>query len=272
MHRKQQNFIDFVQHRAGAGFTLVELIMVIGVLAILSTAVFFAIRAPQRLGASQDARRVADVEALAKAVGMYTLDNNQIPTDFSSTTIGIGNKFVLCSTSGTLTCDGQSRGCAVIDDVDFIGKYLPSLPIDPSKASTSDTGYYITRKTGDKIAFGACSPYNNADIESIANAALPTYSTTCGDGNLQGSEVCDDGDNFNEGCGNNAIEIAGAYCNSTCSAVITISTNESCDYIYDNVCYTDSLGWLSPATAGSRWLYCDADCLHGSDLCIPPPG
>lgn len=252
------------------GFTIVELIVGIGAFAVLSSIIFFSIRAPQRAGEARNARRTYDVESLAKAVEMYTLDNGQIPTDLSSTTIGIDNKFVLCGTSGTLTCDGQTRGCAVIDDTDFIGKYIPSLPIDPSKTSTSDTGYYVTRKTGNKIAFGVCSPYNSVTIESIARAAMPAYSVTCGDGNKQGSEACDDGDTFTEGCGNNVKENAGTYCNSDCSEVVTISTNERCDYAVDYTCYT-ALGWYHTACAGSAWPYCNPTCNNGTTSCLPGP-
>lgn len=249
---------------------MIELIVMIGALVFLLAFTFFSIRASQRSGEARNARRTYDVAALAKAVEMYTLDNGQIPTDFSSTTIGIDNKFVLCSSSGTLTCDGQTRGCAVIDDADFIGKYIPSLPVDPSKTNTTDTGYYITRKTANKIAFGACSPYNSATIEFIANASLPAYAVTCGDGNKQGSEACDDGDTFDEGCGNNVKENAGTYCNSTCSATITISTNERCDYAVDYSCYT-ALGWYHTACAGSAWTYCNTTCNNGTNSCLPGP-
>ncbi len=249
------------------GLTMIELIVVIGVLVILAVAVFFNIRAPQRAGEARNARRTYDVQSLAKALETYEIDNGQLPSGFSSTTIGIGGKYVLCSSSGTLTCDGQTRGCLVVTDTNFIGKYLPSLPIDPAKTNTADSGYYITRKTGNKIAFGACSPYNSVAIEMVAAAALPTYHVTCGDGNKQGSEVCDDGNTWNEECGNHVKESAGTYCNSTCSAVITIATNEKCDFSGSSICHIESMGWVYESVPGSKWLYCAGDCLQGADMC-----
>ncbi len=54
---------------------------------------------------------------------------------------------------------------------------------------------------------------------------------TCGNGAVEGTEVCDDGDTINEtqACGNAIIEgvAGGPYCNSTCTTAIVLT--ETCD-------------------------------------------
>ncbi|MFA5126607.1 MAG: hypothetical protein WC465_01230 [Patescibacteria group bacterium] len=76
--------------------------------------------------------------------------------------------------------------------------------------------------------------------------------TICGDGVVEGSEVCDDGDTDTEGCGDGTTQSGSDYCNSSCSAVLVLS--EVCD---DGGAYTESCG-DSIIQSGSD--YCNATC------------
>lgn len=207
-------------------FSLVQLVLVIGLIGILFAGYLTLFKPSVRLGEAGDSRRWIDVENIAKAVELYERDNHQIPSDFSTSTLSVGEKFVLCNSAGTATCDGQTTSCLVVDNTDFIGVYLPSLPVDPEKTSQADTGYYITRTSNNAMSFGACSTYGSNAITSLARASLPAVLAECGDGVVEGSEVCDDGDVYNNGCGN-GIQERGNYCNDSCSAVIVL--NEACD-------------------------------------------
>lgn len=226
--------MNFIKNNKG--ITLPHLIVAISIITVLAAGAIFAEDAISRTGRAKDAKRWQDIKALAKAVELYQIDNDALPSDLNTTSIDVDQKFVLCSSAASRTCDGQTRACFVLDDADFLDNYLGgSLPIDPEKTSTTDTGYYIS-KTGGKMTFGACDPYEDTNIEYIAKATVADYQL-CGNGITEGTETCDDGDLVNEGCGNAAIETAGTYCNSTCTTVINIASDEHCDSNLTNGCY-----------------------------------
>ncbi len=258
------------KQQSSLGFSILTFVIAFGVVALLSAAVFMVVNPAKRLGQSYDARRWTDIIAIAKAVETYVIDNHQIPSDFSAATnLAVDEKFVLCSSSGSKTCDGQTESCLVVNDTDFLGKYLPSLPVDPTKSATTDTGYYVTRKGDNMLVIGSCSSYDTAEIKFVAKAALPDLVAVCGDGDVEGSEACDDGDVYNEGCGNGFIETAGDYCNYNCTATTTIAVTEGCDYIgWTNDCETMLEGvYATENDTGAGW--CLSGCSLYKSFCTP---
>ncbi len=53
------------------GFTLLELLIVIGILAVLASVTFIAINPAEQLKKTRDSRRLADLKSLDKAVSIY---------------------------------------------------------------------------------------------------------------------------------------------------------------------------------------------------------
>ncbi len=248
------------------GFTLIELVMTIAIIAIIAIGVFVAVDPARRIGESRDAQRWSDIVAIAKAVELYTADNGQLPDDFNVSSIDVGEKVVLCSSSATLSCDGQSEACLVVNDADFLGPYLGSLPIDPGKSAVTDTGYYVTRGSSGSLSFGVCSAYASTGIAMDAQVSLPSFSSVCGDGDTDTGETCDDGNTTTEQCGNGTVE-NGTYCNASCTS--EYSLNETCDYIgWSNDCYTPD-GWYTESISGGS--YCKNDCSARTFNCLPPP-
>ncbi|MBT6691181.1 type II secretion system protein [Candidatus Parcubacteria bacterium] len=245
--------VDFLKKQTG--FTMPTLMLTIAVVLLLATSVLVTVNPAKRIGKSKNARRLADITAIAKAVETYAIDNHQLPSDFSTTSLSTENKFVLCSSEGALTCNGETWGCLVVDDDDFLGVYLPTLPVDPSKSDASDTGYYVTRKADNMLAIGSCDTYNDDTIQVVSKAALPDYVAlpVCGNLIIEGNEACDDGDRENETqtCGN-GIQENGTYCNSTCTAVINLT--EACD---DGDTDWETCG---NSTLDSAGTYCNPTC------------
>ena len=189
----------------------------------------------KRIGESRDARRWTDVEMLAQAIELYATDNSQIPSDFSTAVMVVDKKYVLCSSAGSVTCDGDIHDCLVVDDEDFL-IYIESLPIDPSKGDTADTGYYITRKENQgKIAIGACNPYGDDAIEVVSRSA------------------------FSVGCGN---------------AVLEVSLGEECDSSFAELCsHETQIGWgwgdyVSTVDCKSPNDVCSPDCTACDVACL----
>ncbi|MFA6466796.1 MAG: prepilin-type N-terminal cleavage/methylation domain-containing protein [Patescibacteria group bacterium] len=213
----------------GRGFTLIEIIMAVGIIALLAAISFTAINPNRRIGQANDALREAALAGVGKALELYVSDHASLPSGFMTANINIGHKVVLCSSAATLSCDGQTRACLVVDDTDFLTTYLGGdLPVDPAKNNTTDTGYYITRISGDAISFGACDAYQSANIQIATQVALAPYIVTCGDGDIGGAEVCDDGNTTTETqiCNNDILE-TGNHCNADCSQEIVLT--ETCD-------------------------------------------
>lgn len=148
------------------GFTIVELIIGIAVFAILSTIILVAVDPASRIQEARDLRRQQDIVMLAKALKDYSLNHQgELPFTASVTT----NKKVLCATATSLTCGADTQTCLAIDSTtDFLDAYLPTLPIDPSKTSAVDSGYYLQGTSAGFLDIGACS-YDSAAVVQKTN-------------------------------------------------------------------------------------------------------
>lgn len=75
----------FIQHQAGAGFTLIEILVTISIIGLLTMIGVTNFRvATQR---ARDGRRQADLEQIRAALELYRADENTYPVDISSGTI-----------------------------------------------------------------------------------------------------------------------------------------------------------------------------------------
>lgn len=116
------------------GFTLIEILVVIGLIAILATIVLIAINPARQFRQANDSQRVSNVNAILNAVGQYIADHKgALPpnTDDGDT----ATKIEIKKTSGANIC------------ASLVPTYLPSLPVDPSLgASITDcTTDYVTK-------------------------------------------------------------------------------------------------------------------------------
>ena len=214
---------------------MIELMVLIGGIGILLAVTVSYVNPLKRVGESRDSVRWVDVEKVAQALELYAIDNSQIPSDFSTPIVAVDEKYVICSSSTSLTCDGDTNDCFVIDDTDFLA-YIDSLPVDPDKTDTSDTGYYVTRKENQgKIAIGACNPYGDDAIEVVSRSA------------------------FSVGCGN---------------AVLEVSLGEECDSSFAELCsHETQIGWgwgdyVSTVDCKSPNDVCSPDCTACDVACL----
>ncbi|MBP6883703.1 MAG: type II secretion system protein [Candidatus Pacebacteria bacterium] len=123
------------------GFTLIEILVVIGIIAILATIVIIAINPSRQFKQARDTQRTSNVNAILNAIGQYVADNKG---DLPSVPSGEVNQAL---------CD------------DLVPMYLPSLPTDPnsdskgssitcSGISTNDVGY-DTSVSGGRVTVSA---------------------------------------------------------------------------------------------------------------------
>jgi prepilin-type N-terminal cleavage/methylation domain-containing protein len=149
----------FTKNTSTNGFTLLEVLMVIGILAILAGVVLTAVNPSRQFKAARDSQRTSNVATILNAIG-------QNMTDYA----------------GNFVCEGQLK--SVPEDFDIIGSddgfdlapcivpdYISSLPYDPGKESAYyidetdyNTGYMIKRDVEGRITIKADSEFEGKDI------------------------------------------------------------------------------------------------------------
>ena len=165
------------------GFTLIELIIVIAVIALLAAATFVAVDPAKRIGQARDAQRWQDITAIADAIQLYIADNNgDFPTSTNDgvfTALGFNDTYYYLLGIGTGGSAFDADFCAPSNGSiepgagvllsNLVPTYLPTMPIDPGGLMNGNRtiGYYIHFKgSANKVVIGACneSPYATASI------------------------------------------------------------------------------------------------------------
>lgn len=118
------------------GFTLIEILVVIGILAVLFAIVLIAINPARQFSQANNTKRRSDSTALLNAIHQYAADNKgALPAGISQTTQNVGY--------GT----GRADICSAL-----VTRYLAALPVDP--AVNNGTGY------GDPITVCGTTDYD----------------------------------------------------------------------------------------------------------------
>lgn len=139
-----------------AGFTIIELMTVMGVLAILLSITLLAINPARLFKLANDGKRESDVGEIVNAVNGYVSNNfGSLPTGITvtPTEIGVGaGKINLCT--------------------DLVPDYVASIPIDPNLPKTTvvcppATGYGIFSNGGIRFT-----------VYSLTADLIPTISMT----------------------------------------------------------------------------------------------
>jgi len=110
-----------------AGFTLLEILLVVACIGILAGIVILALNPAKQLADTRNAQRRADVTTILNAVYQYSIDHNgAIPNTIPTTT-----PIEICYTAGSSTACGN-YSLVDLHTLTDNEKYLTAIPHDPS--------------------------------------------------------------------------------------------------------------------------------------------
>ncbi|MCS7183947.1 MAG: type II secretion system GspH family protein [Patescibacteria group bacterium] len=118
------------------GFTLIEVLLVIGIIVLLAGAIIVAINPGRQLARTRDTQRINDIAQYISAIRQNETENGR----FTCNTTNPAN--TLPSTIATISTNTATGGYTNLSCL--IGNYFAgSLPEDPLDNDASGTGYTI---------------------------------------------------------------------------------------------------------------------------------
>lgn len=128
------------------GFTLIEVLLVIVIIAILAGIVLVAVNPGRQVSQANNAQRTSNVNAILSAVHQFAIDNRgALPAAITATATVMGS-------GGT-----QADLCT-----DLVPTYIAAMPFDPTSTGAHftdctdyDTGYTVITDANNRITVAA---------------------------------------------------------------------------------------------------------------------
>lgn len=149
----RRKFFWHMRH-ARAGFTLIEILLVIGMIAVLATVVFVALDPAKRFQDARNAKRATDAQSLLSAIQTSIVDTQG--------TMPAGITVVEKQIGTGPGCAIATGGCNVVGATDCVdlttplAKYLKTMPQDPSGGTVALTRYSVVVDANGIVTVKAC--------------------------------------------------------------------------------------------------------------------
>jgi uncharacterized protein (TIGR02145 family)/prepilin-type N-terminal cleavage/methylation domain-containing protein len=161
----------FFKKHNSRGFTLLEILLVIGIIAVLAGIVIIAINPSKQLATVRNAQRKSNLSEINKALTQYYIDHSSYPASVTTSLTEICNTGASSTPTG-ISCTG------LIDLSALVPTYLVAIPTDPlgstlsfldkfiptAYATTNGTGYKVMKDPANKVVLTAFQAENNTII------------------------------------------------------------------------------------------------------------
>lgn len=153
--KKFSKLVSKIVKNLKKGFTLLEILLVVGIIAVLSAIVILAINPNKMLASARNTQRSSDLREINSALIQYYIDHNSYP---ASTTL-LTSMAEICDTgsipSTATSTNGTPCGADLVNLSDLVPTYLVSIPVDPRATSTVNTPPATPVRSGYKIIITA---------------------------------------------------------------------------------------------------------------------
>ncbi len=151
--------------KSNRAFTLIEILLAIGIIAVLATVVVVSLDPISRFRDARDARRLSDIQSILSAVHQYVIDNQgAFPAGLDTTERQIGTASSNCAIGGRCGVSGDGD---CIDLSTSLERYLKDIPFDPSNGSDALTRYSISLNSNNITTVTACES-DDASIAAVS--------------------------------------------------------------------------------------------------------
>jgi len=148
-----------------AGFTLLEILLVVAAIAILAGIVIVAINPTKQLGDTRNAQRHSDANTIINAIYQYTIDEGSLPSGIDAVA-GTSQVLGTAASGCDSTCGADTTVAACLDlSSDLAPDYIVDIPMDPSEGVATNTDYYVNAAGNGRLTVGVCDPEQGAVIE-----------------------------------------------------------------------------------------------------------
>lgn len=148
-------------------FTLIELMLVLGIIVTLASIIFLSLNPNRQLAQARDAQRRSNIGTILNAVAQYAIDNNgNLPGNLSGAVLTTGTTYKICLDGNTTRC--TPYGSFAIIARALTGSYIVRMPQDSRYTGSGYTGYSIMRNASGRITVYATSEVNSANTFSVS--------------------------------------------------------------------------------------------------------
>ncbi|MCK5016372.1 MAG: prepilin-type N-terminal cleavage/methylation domain-containing protein [Candidatus Peribacteraceae bacterium] len=148
---KKQNGFTRLRPKLHQGFTLIEIMIVIGIMGVLVAITINAVNPAKNFEDTQDAERYYSIKVLESAIVQYVIDGNK----FIGLPINKEGALPICQNAITGTGCTVALGGYDLSPLSEDGEYIIRLPVDPTQSGSLLSGYYIYK---DGSFIKVCSP------------------------------------------------------------------------------------------------------------------
>lgn len=126
------------------GFTLIEILVVVALIAILAAITIIAINPQQNFQDARNTQRSSDVTQILNAVTQFTAQQGN----------ALGDLGTIPGCTTDTVCVGTSTACVDLS-ANLVPTFLVSIPEDPQGGTAADTGYEICQEASGRVTVSA---------------------------------------------------------------------------------------------------------------------